>query len=237
MKGFSRDRFFISAASESKDEGLAELGNFIFGARDPSESYSQLTATGKVFLIRESRFDGMLTVDYQNREKDRYTSMRFAFLPEEGGWTEVPYHQVQSAQRRMRKVKLDSSDLGEYVQQLLEVIQKKLSLDLRDLLKPSPWEQTRNNLYSAYSVFCDAPSEENKQRVSNLLQETVCPITLKEADQLDEAVILFNQVYEREAIVAWVTEKGECPRSRRSATLEDIKPTEGVRRLINRLSM
>lgn len=56
---------------------------------------------------------------------------------------------------------------------------------------------------------------------------------MRSENEIEEVAFLFGQIYEYKYIRDWVLQNGTCPLTRNPATLQDIKKSSTINRIIH----
>ena len=166
------------------------MDTIVFKKMDPEHGYALLKkayhkkrdGVGDIdWLIRESRVNGMLTVDFYGEnlssdEQERFgssddhgvtkDSMRFALTDE--GWIHVGYQNIESVQQKMQEsVTQDNADT--FIDSFFEILEEK-GFVKSNMLKPTAIQVSGNLLYGGYRMLSsgeESSEEGGKKRKSD----------------------------------------------------------------------
>jgi flagellar biosynthesis/type III secretory pathway chaperone len=199
------------------------------------------------WLLRESRYDGFLTVDYQKRGENK--SIRFAYVDKK--WEVVAEKEISKYQEKMTTINLIDDGIMDAVSQLFQLLAKNGFILDESFLAPQKTEATVNVLYTGYETTTVAYSQEkngkslsdSQERMIEELEKTInefnedCPITLSPVREKRVVALARNEkvLFSENALNKWVGSEKTDPTTRSPISKREIITTTIVGRLFNKL--
>lgn len=176
-------------------EGVFTDG-IVFARMDPDSAYSKLAHKKKTWLIRESRVDYCLTLDF--RQNGEAGSLRFGLKPSADMksfiWEDkTDIESLEEVADLIDPNTLNSDEIKAQVKQLMTLIEKLKGFNNQEMLLPTKDEQTRHALYSKYPKVWVTQNQQQKLPPPSVTlkkrkrEEASDPCDIKEKnDQLTE---------------------------------------------------
>jgi len=210
----------------------------------------------KSWLIRESRCDGCLSIDYYKNNKFKSSRFALLFKEETNGYSWEPVSLLSYEQ--IKKLNINFINLSNAADKYLFVITLFDSLERRgfsidSLLQPNEQQKTRNDEYEFISTmkYIEAKSKQSgevealeslemqlrrvKQRYQAEVEGQECPITCEPIGL--KAITPNGHAYNKEALQAWVDKEGTDPMTREPINFKrDILVSNGTAKFVTSLS-
>ncbi len=241
------------------DDDEIILNCSIYAKMDPEDAYKKLKTEharlwkehirpGKLWLLRESRQEGCLSIDYLTPD-EKTGSGRFALVretPEQAAkWTLV--NKPELLEKYASEKKIVFMNMETYYQQSNKSFCNALFSQLEEYgflaesyLEPTRQEKSRNKQYASLSKLTfinhklktqstdttlpelSAMLDEVKSELKQKKEET-CPISfsnLQEAREL--AIVPQGEIFEKQAVVTWLANNPSCPITRAPLNKEGL---------------
>ncbi len=218
----------------------------IFKKMSPAASIKKLKKAGEIWLLRESRQEGCLTVSYL-LPNNKSNNLRFALI--NGAWELANNDNVLKIKRA--NVSLFNENLMTDVENLLKEISQYGFVLGQANLRPNVVEATENELYSNYLILKnDNKILQNEQKLApnarrrlKTIQKKINKFTVQEDGPISSepfnelenvAIIPKNQNshawFQSDSLNQWVELRGNHPLTRENLQREDILTTDLIHR-------
>lgn len=260
------------AASGARLSSTIDISSSIYAKMEPIEAKNKLMAavrvqytesdspSSKLWLLRESRVDGCLTLSsVEQQENGSYKSFdrRYALVKTSEGvfaWTNVNDEAILHALQQEKKIVFMNMHTAHKVENielchLLFDSFKAIGFLAKDYLNPSPQESSRNSIYINVSQCnyiknqlghlpeTESSSAEIIERLKRTTrelakqyEEQICPISFEKPENI-AAISQTPHLYNRKELQRWVTESGSDPLTRTPITMKDILYTRAPEKM------
>lgn len=245
--------------SQSDDEEVVILDCSIYAMMEPTIAYKKLQLEyerlrqeeiipGVLWLLRESRQEGCLTVDYLDLNK-KAGSMRFALIMEAPNqaakWLKVNDEKV--LKKYIDEDKLLFMNMHTYYEKSKKSFCNELFAQLEGYgflaegyLEPTRQEQSRNTQYSSISKLTfinhklkTQSTDTVQPELSAMLEqvkieleqkkEELCPISFNSLqDSSAIAIVPQGEKFEKQALLTWLANNPSCPITRAPLNNENL---------------
>ncbi|MGE4349097.1 MAG: hypothetical protein AB7D28_04985 [Candidatus Berkiella sp.] len=260
------------SASGARPSNTINISSSIYAKMEPIKAEKKLKAALKaqyeesgyqpnqLWLLRESRVDGCLTLSsIERQENGSYKGFdrRYALVETSEGvfaWTNVSDEATLHALQQEQKIVFMNMHTARKVKNielctLLFDSFKAIGFLAEDYLDPSPQESSRNSIYIHVSQCnyiqnqldhlpeTESSSAEIIERLKRTTRELakqhedqICPISFEKPESV-AAISQTPHLYNRKELQRWVAESGSDPMTRAPITMQDILHTRAPEKM------